>query len=67
MESATFDINNPTKFCKVSSTNYWDKAFWNWVLFNLKTLKFWHDYVIIYDVSGDFGILFDMWKKLIMS
>ena len=33
----------------------------------MKTLKFQHDGVIIFDVSGDFGIFFGMWNKLVMS
>ena len=34
--------------------------------FSTKALKFQHDDVIIYDVSGDFGILFGMWNRLVM-
>ena len=33
----------------------------------MKTLKFRPDDVIIYDVSGDFEILFSMWDRLVMS
>ena len=35
--------------------------------FSTKTLKFQHDDVIIFDVSGDFGIFFGMWNRLVMS
>ena len=35
--------------------------------FSMKTLKFEHDDVIVFDVSGHFGIFFGMWNRLIMS
>ena len=35
--------------------------------FSTKMLKFQKYYVIIYDASTDFRILFGMWKSLIMS
>ena len=35
--------------------------------FSTKMLKFQHYEVIIYDVSGDFGILFGLWNRLIMN
>ena len=30
-------------------------------------LKFQHDDVIIYDISRDFEIVFDLWNRLVMS
>ena len=35
--------------------------------FSTKMLKFEHDDVIVFDVSGDFGIFFGMWNRLVMS
>ena len=35
--------------------------------FSTKALKFQHDDVIIFYVSGDFGSFFGMWNKLVMS
>ena len=35
--------------------------------FLTKTLKFQNNDVIIFDVSGDFGIFFGMWNRLVMS
>ena len=34
--------------------------------FSMKMLKFQNDDVIIFDVSGDFGIFFGMWNRLVM-
>ena len=35
--------------------------------FSAKMLKCQHDDVIISDISGDFGIVFGMWNRLLMS
>ena len=35
--------------------------------FSTKMLEFQHNDVIIFDISGDFGIFFGMWNNLVMS